>query len=142
MKATDVVRRDHRTIEALFTELEASDPDNNKEIEDRLFDALAAHEKMEDEHFYSVIKGSLEGSEDFEELEREQKLLEAETAAAKILPVGRTAALKLAMPKVLEHAKKEEATILIKADEILSEEENESHGAMMEPMSATALSGT
>lgn len=138
MKATDVIRRDHRAIEALFEELKASDADDNKEIEDRMFAALEAHEKMEDEHFYSAVKAELVGDEMFEELEREQKVLEAETLAAKVLPVGRTAALKLAMPKVLEHAKKEEASVLARADEFLSEEHNEELGSRMEPVSAAA----
>lgn len=139
MKATDVIRRDHRAIESLFAELEASDPDNNKELEDRMFAALEAHEKMEDEHFYPAIKAELLGDEMFEELEREQKILEAETIAAKMLPIGRTAALKLAMPKVLEHAKKEEASVLTRADEFLTEEQNESIGDLMEPMSVVAI---
>ena len=141
MKATDIIRRDHRAVEVLFEELKASDPDDNKELEDKIFEALAAHEKMEDEHFYPALEGALDDDENFEKLEDEQKVLEAQTAAAKILPIGRTAALKMAMPKILEHAKMEEDTILMRADEILSEEENEAIGARMEPMSAVAVTG-
>jgi len=141
MKATDVIRRDHRAVEALFEELKASDPEDNKELEDKIFEALATHEKMEDEHFYPALEGALDDDDDFEKLEAEQKVLEAQTAAARILPIGRTTALKMAMPKILEHAKMEEATILARADEILSAEENESIGAKMEPMSAVAVTG-
>lgn len=125
----------------MFEELKASDPDDNKDIEDRLFEALATHEKMEDEHFYPALEDALDDDENFEKLEDEQKVLEAQTMAARILPVGRTAALKMAMPKILEHAKMEEDTILARADEILSPEDNEAIGAKMEPMSATAATG-
>lgn len=138
MKATDIIRRDHRAIEELFDELNASDPSDNREMEDKLFAALAAHEKMEDEYFYPALEDSLDDDEDFEKLEDEQKLLEAETAAAKVLPIGRTTALKVAMPKILEHAKQEEATILMRADDILGDERNEEIGLQMEPESAVA----
>ena len=138
MKATDIIRRDHRTIESLFDELNASDPSDNREIEDRLFAALASHEKMEDTYFYSALDDALEDDDDFEKLEDEQKLLEAEVAAAKVLPVGRTMALKAAMPKILEHAKQEETTILIRAEAVLGDQRNEEIGLLMEPESATA----
>lgn len=139
MKATDIIRKDHRAAEALFETFKDAEDEESTELEERLFAALDAHEKMEDEHFYPALEGALEGEDILSELEGEQKLLEMEVAAARMLPVGRRAALKLAMPKVLAHAKKEEDELLPKAEEVLGEDELEALGEKMEPMSAVAV---
>ena len=139
MKATDVITRDHRAAEALFEELKSAEDEESEAVVEKLLAALDAHEKMEDEHFYPALESILDEDSAYAELKREQALLEAEVAAVRVLPVGRAAALKLAMPKVLEHATKEEEEILPKAETLLGDGRLEELGARMEPMSAVAL---
>lgn len=142
MKATDIIRRDHRAAEALFEQLEDAKDEESDAVASKLLTALDAHEKMEDEHFYPALEDILDEDAAYAELKREQALLEAEVAAVRILPVGRAAALKLAMPKVLEHAQKEEDEILPKAETLLGEELLEELGIAMEPLSAVATEET
>lgn len=138
MKATDIIRRDHRAAEELFEQFTNAEDEEAEALEEKLLSALDTHEKMEDEHFYPALEDILDEDAAYAELKREQAMLEAEVAAARVLPVGRGAALRLAMPKVLEHAKKEEEEILPKAETLLGDEYLEELGAAMEPMSAVA----
>lgn len=48
MKATDLLKQQHRTVEALFAQIEAGEPEALKE----LASALAAHMAIEHEFFY------------------------------------------------------------------------------------------
>ena len=138
MKATDIIKRDHRAAEALFARFDGADDEEQTALEEKIFAALDTHEKMEDEYFYPALADILDEDSAYAEMKREQGVLEAEVAAIRVLPVGRSAALKLAMPKVLEHAKKEEEEILPKAESLLGAEMLEELGAKMEPLSAVA----
>lgn len=141
MNATEVIRRDHGTIEELFNQLEDAEQEDTKDIEEALFGALKAHESMEDAHFYPLLDELMDGEEVYEQLRREQKVLEAETITVEALPMGRKAALLMAMPKVLEHAQKEEEYVLTRVSEILTEEDHESLGERMGPDSAAEWLG-
>lgn len=139
MKATDIIARDHRAAEALFEEYKNASDEKRGELEKKIFAALAAHEKMEDEHFYPALKEVLEDDDMLEELEREQTVLKMEVAGIALLPLGRDEALVAAMEQVLDHARKEEEQIFPKAEELLGATRLEELGTLMEPESAVAL---
>lgn len=137
MKATDVIRRDHRAIEDLFTEFRESPPDRQEEMEDTIFDALDRHEKMEDDFFYPAIEDELE-SDKLAELENEQTRLKVEVLAARALPADRYRRIDTLIDTVLAHAEKEERDILPEAERVLGSEKLEALGQEMEPESVVA----
>lgn len=139
MKATDVIKRDHRAAEELFERHKKANQDAREAMEKKIFDAFDAHESMEDEYFYPALDGALDADPAFEALEREQGELKMGVAALRLVPfLDRTEAVKMTFEKVLDHAKREEAEILPRAEELLGPEKLEELGAKMEPLSAVA----
>lgn len=142
MKATDVIARDHRAAEALFEQFEAAAEEDKKGIEHKLFAALAAHELMEDMHFYPALSDKIEDNDSIDQLKHEQTTLKlgAMGTHLKETIVGpNEESVEKVMEKVLAHAKKEEELVFPLAKEFLSDEELEELGDRMEPMSAVAL---
>jgi hemerythrin superfamily protein len=138
MNALDVIKRDHRAAEELINQFKGADDDTREAMESRIFAALTAHEKMEDDLFYPALSAALGEDDTVDELKREQTILETEVAAVRALPMGRAAALELALGKVLDHAHKEEQEIFPKAESALGADELEALGTQMEPYSAVA----
>lgn len=141
MNALQIIERDHRAAEKLINEYDNATDDTREDMEGKIFAALTTHEKMEDDYFYPALSKSLGDDDTVNELEREQKILETEVAAVKLLPVGREAALKAALGRVLEHAQKEEREVFPKAEAALRAEELDALGTQMEPHSAVANEG-
>ncbi len=143
MKATDVIRRDHRAAESLFTQYKEATSEEEKDmLAHEIFKALTAHEMMEDTYFYPRVLevATDEDKAAFDELEDEQGELERETLRVRAITifVDRDRELLPLMDKVLAHAKREESVILDRADELLDDATNESLGDEMEPHSAVA----
>lgn len=138
MKATDVIRQDHRAIEDLFTEFKEASPERREEMEDIIFDALDTHEKMEDEYFYPAIRDEVEDADMVMELENQQMKLKVEVLAARALPGDRDKRIEEMMDTILAHAEKEEREILPEAERVLGSEKLEALGEEMEPESAVA----
>jgi hemerythrin superfamily protein len=140
MKATDVIRRDHRAAEELFERYKKANEDDREAMEKKILDALAAHEKMEDDHFYPAVRELFEDSPMLKKLETEQTKLKVGVAGLKLLPfIKRTNMLKTTLENVLAHAQKEETYLLARAEEMLTEEKLTELGETMEPHSAVAL---
>lgn len=137
MKATDVIRRDHQAVEDLFATFKAASAEDQEAMTGEIFDTLTAHETMEDTYFYPAVRDKLP-MELLISIEAEQKKLEVETIAARALPGDRAKRILEMMDVVVAHAKREQAEILPKAEEALSEAELEELGAKMEPESASA----
>lgn len=140
MKATDVIRRDHEAIKDLFEEFRDATAERREEMVPILFDALDMHEKMEDDHFYPLLKGMAEDEDSLTELEHEQFKLKAEVIAARALPGDKEKRIDSMMANVLAHAEKEELHILPQAEKIFSSEKLEEIGGEMEPDSVVANS--
>lgn len=136
MKATDVIKRDHEAIEALFKEFAAASSDERVDMEPKLFNMLTAHELMEDRHLYSALSDRLEDDSLLKELESEQKKLETEASAIRLMVGVRDEKLLDAMPKILAHAKKEQDELFPLAEKVLTEQELEDIGIAMAPHSA------
>jgi len=138
MKATDVIKRDHRAAEAMFETYKKANQEARDAMEPKIFKALDTHENMEDSHFYPALEAELSEDDAYIELEREQQELKEEVETIKNMSGDKSEALKAAMEKVLAHAKKEEETVLPKAEELLGTDRLEELGELMEPMSAVA----
>lgn len=142
MKATDVILRDHRAAEDLFETFKGATPDAQEAIAKDLFDALIAHEKMEDKHFYPALEEEVSDDDPaIDDITGEQTRLEMEVMAIRAMTfvVGESEdRIAQMMEKVLAHARKEESVILPMAEELLSTERLEELGANMEPDSAVA----
>jgi hemerythrin superfamily protein len=141
MKATDVIKRDHRAAEELFANYQAAPSGEREELAEQIFQALDAHEKMEDTYFYPALMAAAPDMPGLEDLEREQEELKAEVSKVRAMPAGdeREERLESIMETVLAHAKKEEAEILDPSEDILDADKLEELGQQMEPESAVAL---
>ena len=138
MKATDVIKRDHKAAEVLFNKFKEASPSEKEKMETRMFEALTTHESMEDNYFYPALKEKMEDDKALAELEREQMGLEADVLVARTIPGDRSARIEKIMEAVLAHAKKEETALFAKAEKLLGKEELERLGEDMEPESAVA----
>lgn len=105
-------------------------------MEPRLFNMLTAHELMEDRHLYSVLNEKLEDDSILKELDSEQKKLEVEASAIRMMVGVRDEKLLEAMPKILAHAKKEQDELFPLAEKVLTAQELEDIGRAMAPHSA------
>jgi hemerythrin superfamily protein len=144
MKATEVIERDHRAAEALFTQFNDAGPDEKGDLARKIFKALDTHELMEDNHFYPALKDAA-GEDDatLDNIEQEQAELKVEVMGVQAMDfITREHDEHIAkvMEKVLAHAKKEESVIFPKAKELLDEDMLEQLGEEMEPDSAVANS--
>jgi hypothetical protein len=141
MKATDVIKRDHEATKVMFQQYKNASEDERKEMDHKIFKALATHEKMEDKHFYAALKEVLKDNPVVEELDRQQGELERETLEVKALDMltgQRSERVIALLEKVINHAEKEEQEIFPLAEMELGETKLEELGEKMEPESAVA----
>jgi hemerythrin superfamily protein len=139
MKATDVIKRDHRAAEALFETYKKAGAEDREVLEERIFAALDAHETMEDTYFYPALMEAAPDMPGLANLESEQAELKEQLEEVRSMTEDRQEALMEMMEMVLAHAKEEETEVLDPSEEILGEEKLEELGQKMEPMSAVAL---
>ena len=67
MKATDVLKKQHREVRALFKQLDRTeDPTERRRLLDDVTDALKSHSELEEEIFYPALRES--GAKKAEEL--------------------------------------------------------------------------
>lgn len=139
MKATDVIRRDHRAAKDLFDKYRNANQEDQEPLESAILDALEAHEKMEDEFFYPALQGLIGDTTYFNELEKEQTKLKLGVMELRALAfMDRRDKLLETADKVIAHAEREEQEILTKAEELLDDAALEELGMKMEPESAAA----
>jgi hypothetical protein len=140
MKATDIVRRDHRAAEDLFAEYKKATPEEREALAEKIFEALETHESMEDTYFYPALDDAGDDEPLVSEIEQEQEALTEEVERVRDMEGERDAEMRDMMDKVLAHAKKEERDILPFAERVLDAEELENLGEKMEAASAVANS--
>jgi hemerythrin superfamily protein len=56
MNAIDMLKQQHRAVEALFKKLEHSDGDDKESLFLQIADALAIHAAIEERHFYPAVR--------------------------------------------------------------------------------------
>jgi hemerythrin superfamily protein len=140
MNATEVIKRDHEAAKDLFEAYKNASKEDRKPMEEKIFDALDAHEKMEDAHFYPALRGAVEDDTELSDIESEQAELAAQVEEVRSMAGDRDERIKEMMDAVLAHAEKEEDDIFPMAEDVLSAEELENLGEQMEPDSAVAKS--
>lgn len=129
MKATDLLKQQHRTVEALFAKIEAGEPEALKD----LASALAAHMAIEHELFYPV---SREIDEDAI-LEAFEEHAIAETSLKRALatdPDDETfdARVKVLKELILHHVEEEEGELFPQVEKEIEADELEALGQKME----------
>ena len=129
MKATDLLKQQHRTVEALFAKIEAGEPEALKD----LASALAAHMTIEHEFFYPE---SREVDEDAV-LEAFEEHAIAETALKRALATDPDDASFDARIKVLKelirhHVEEEEEELFPQVESELESDELDALGEKME----------
>ena len=129
MKATDLLKQQHRTVEALFAKIEAGEPDALKD----LASALAAHMAIEHEFFYPEAR---EVDEDaIAEAFEEHAIAELALKRALALdPEDEAFDARVTVLKELiaHHVEEEENTLFPEVEAETSAEELEAMGARME----------
>jgi hemerythrin superfamily protein len=55
MKATDLLKSDHRTVEALFTECRGANPSRKAVLVEQICHELTLHSQLEEEIFYPAL---------------------------------------------------------------------------------------
>ena len=129
MKATDLLKQQHRTVEALFAKIEAGEPEALKD----LASALAAHMAIEHEFFYPK---SREVDEDAI-LEAFEEHAIAETALKRALATDTEdesfdARIKVLKELIEHHVEEEEGELLPQVEQEIEADELEALGQKME----------
>lgn len=135
LSATDVIRRDHRAAEELMKKYKNAQNGDRESLARKIFEALEAHEKMEDDHFYPALKGELKDDDEYEQLVEEQEELNEQVKHVKDAD-DRLERLLPMLQHVMTHAKKEETELLPMAEDALGSEKLLKLGEKMEPDSA------
>jgi len=129
MKATDLLKQQHRTVEALFAKIEAGEPEALKD----LASALAAHMAIEHEFLYPE---SREVDEDAI-LEAFEEHSIAETALKRALATDPEddsfdARIKVLKELIEHHVEEEEGELFPQVEKEIASDELESLGQQME----------
>lgn len=134
MDAVDVLKKQHRLVERLFKQFEATDDDAQKKaIFDEIADNLAVHTAIEERIFYPAVRArqteeQLEEAFD-EHLDAKKILLEAMDDPDAPGFDGKVAALKGA---VLHHVEEEEEELFATVRKLMTTNALEALGQMME----------
>ena len=136
MNALELLKEQHDEVEEMFEKIENVTGPRKKALFEKLADALAVHATIEEKHFYPSVK-----AEQTEELLREavEEHLSVKRLIAdsmKCSPEDEQFDAKIAVLKeqVLEHAKEEEKELFPKVRKLLSRDELDDLGMVMEDM--------
>jgi hemerythrin superfamily protein len=134
--ALKLLKQQHEEAKSLFKKIEGAEEDQKQELFDRLADALAVHATIEEKHFYPATKNART-----EELLQEavEEHLGAKRIIADLLEMSPSDAQFDAKVKVLKemvehHVEEEEEELFPKVKKMLSEDELEDLGVVMEDM--------
>jgi hemerythrin superfamily protein len=138
MNATEVIARDHRAVEDMFDEYKSAPAGTQAVLETQIFKALDTHEKMEDVHFYPVVREALPNDERVREILDEQEELERDVREVMSMGEDRKDHVMRMMERVLAHALREERDIFPSVRDTLDDDTLDELGHKMEPDSAVA----
>ncbi|MDI1480536.1 hemerythrin domain-containing protein [Polyangium sp. y55x31] len=120
MKATDLLKQQHREVEELFREIEgAEDEDERASLREELANALAAHTAIEEEIFYPAAMEALGPSGRIREAFEEHAVADFALYRLMSVSVGdETFSAKLGALKdiVMNHVEEEESELLPQAE--------------------------
>jgi hemerythrin superfamily protein len=134
VNAIDLLKQQHDEVKALFKKIERAEGDEKEELFDRIADALAMHAAIEEQHFYPATK-----DDRTEELLHEavEEHLSVKRIIADMLEMEPSDPQFDAKCKVLEeqvehHVEEEEGDLFPKVKKMLSKDELEDLGVVME----------
>jgi hemerythrin superfamily protein len=139
MKATSLLKQQHREVESLFQAIESGEGELLERVED-LADALVAHMAIEHELFYPAARDAAEDLvlEAFEEHASAEVALKRLLATDLFDPSFKAKVLVL-KELVLHHVEEEEGELFPKVEAALGDDANEELGAEMEALFEEAL---
>lgn len=143
MNAINVLTKDHRKVEELFSQIESGEGDR-MEVFKQINDELTLHAQVEETLFYPELELKGETSEQVQhsyEEHLEAKNLLAELSAGNPDDEGWMSKLQKLKESVNHHVQEEESELFPKAEEILGEERLESLGEKIESMKKRHKSG-
>jgi hemerythrin superfamily protein len=136
MKATNLLKRQHRQAERLFRQLQRSkDEGERMELVTQLATALAAHMVIEEQIFYPAAQQVLSGKK---ALMGETAYLEHMTAKAALQnvvgdgPMSFEARLKVLKELVLHHVEEEEEALFPELESLIDDAQMKALGAQMQ----------
>ena len=142
MKATDVLKKQHREVLGLFRQMDKTeDPTERRRLLDEITDALKAHSELEEELFYPAIRatGAKKAEEMVLEALEEHHVVDLVLAEAPdIDPEAETFAAKMTVLKELvQHHIEEEEEEMFKMASKLGDDEARDLGKRIEEQSAS-----
>jgi hemerythrin superfamily protein len=140
MTAIDILTKDHRKVDDLFTQIE-SDGSDRKQIFGQIYNELTLHSQAEETFFYPELELSSETSGDVEHSYKEHqqvKNLLEELAASDPNDVVWMTKLKELKESVQHHVEEEEGELFPKSKEVLGEQKLAEIGRKIEQLKKKA----
>jgi hemerythrin superfamily protein len=144
MKATDLLKKQHRQVEKLFKECEKTEePRKRRQIMDQIINDLTLHTKIEEEVFYPAVRqmGTSKAEEMVDEAYEEHhvvKLVLAELPEVDPEDERFEAKMTVLSELIEHHVEEEEEEMFPMADKKLGAERMKELGAQMEQMAGGA----
>lgn len=136
MKATDLLKRQHKDVMALFKEVdEAEDPETRRQLMDKIVEEIRIHSRIEEEIFYPAVRslGTEKAEEQILEALEEHHVVDLVIAdLPNVDPEDERFQAKMTVfHELIEHHAKEEEKEMFKTAQQLGKEELESLGERM-----------
>jgi iron-sulfur cluster repair protein YtfE (RIC family) len=143
MKATDVLKKQHREVLGLFKQIEKTDdPSERRRLLDEITDSLKMHTELEEEIFYPAIResGAKKAEEMVLEAIEEHHVVDLILAEApEIDPEAESFDAKMTvLQELVKHHIEEEETEMFKLASRLGDEEAKDLGRRLEEQTAHA----
>ena len=126
MNAIDLLKSQHREVEALFAKIEkAKNADAKEDLFTQIADKLAVHAAIEEHHFYPAVKAKRTEDILLEALEEHLSIKRVIADLLEIEPDDETfdAKVKVLKEQVEHHVEEEESDLFPKVKKLLSREE-------------------
>jgi hemerythrin-like domain-containing protein len=145
MKATELLKKQHREVKALFRQAKKAEPEGRREILDEIEEKLTHHMHIEEEVFYPAVR-ELETKKTEEMIPEAYEEHHVVTLVLAEFPDldpedERFEAKMTVLDELIEHHVEEEEKEMFKAAEKLGDERLNELGAEMERMTAEAEEG-
>lgn len=136
MKATNLLKRQHRQAERLFRQIQRSKGDGERaELVNELATALSAHMAIEEQIFYPAAQQVLSGKKALMGETAYLEHMNAKTALQNVLgegPMSFEARLKVLKELVEHHVKEEEEQLFPEIESLVDDKQMKAIGAQMQ----------
>ena len=139
MKATDLLKKQHRQVEKLFKQAEKAQPRQRRQLMDQIAEQLKLHTKIEEEIFYPAVRelGTSKAEEMIDEAFEEHHVVDLVLAELpKVDPEDDRFEAKMTVLSELvhHHVEEEEGELFPMAEKKLGAERIKELGQQMEQM--------